>query len=178
MKIVVRHATLEDAADLARMHRATWQAAYRDMLPGHFLQSLDTPELKSIWERDIARYREAGNHIMVADTGYGLQGFVMFGRGREGIIPPDTRPGYKLGQIYSLYVMPDFLGRGLGKAMMKDAFDVLRGEGYTDVYLTTFEANTAAHKFYEKQGGINAGIVTTMEFGGKNMPNRTYRWDL
>src|ERR1700722_1937962 len=141
--ISVRHATIKDAADLARMHRATWQAAYRDMLPASFLQSLNNPEMEPTWEKDIARYQAAGNHIMLADTEHGAQGFVMFGRGREEVMTPADIPGNKLGQIYSLYVMPDFLKHGLGQAMMNAAFDVLREEKYTDVYLTAFEANGA-----------------------------------
>ncbi len=178
ISVSVRHAAIEDAADLARMHRATWQHAYRDVLPASFLQSLDTTELEPNWEKDITKYQEAGNHIMLADTEHGAQGFVMFGRGHEGVTTPATGPGHKLGQIYSLYVMPNFQKHGLGKTMMEIAFEVLGSESYTEVYLTTFEANVAAHRFYERQGGINAGVETIAEIGGENVLSRAYWWPL
>jgi len=180
LPVTIRHATLDDAAAMARLHVMTWQAAYRDMLPASFLQSLDIAALTPGWNTEIAKTLEADapSHIMLADTEHGPQGFVIFGPGREGVIAPTSNPNYKLGQIYSLYVMPAFLKLGLGHAMLNAAFEELRREKYTDIYLTVLEANLAAHKFYERQGGINANIKTTAEIGGKDVPSRAYWWAL
>ena len=189
--VSVRPATIEDAADMARLHVLTWRAAYHGMLPDDFLYKiLDIADQTPKWKAIIAGTMEPGatKHIMLADIGehgvradtreHSLQGFVIFRPGQGEITLDARNPDYKLGLIDSLYVMPDFWGCGLGHAMMKAAFEVLREEKYTDVYLTTFEENITAHGFYERQGGICAGIGPSMEFEGKTMASRAYRWSL
>ncbi|WP_075795935.1 GNAT family N-acetyltransferase [Massilia putida] len=53
--------------------------------------------------------------------------------------------------VWALFVRPGHEGRGLGKALLKQAVDWLFQAGHERVHLTT-GANTRADKFYAAQG--------------------------
>lgn len=48
--ITVRHATANDAAAIAQVHVASWQAAYRGLLPEALLVSLSVERRQRHWE--------------------------------------------------------------------------------------------------------------------------------
>ena len=50
--------------------------------------------------------------------------------------------------IDQLYVLPDFVGQGVGSLLLKHALESLS----RPVRLYTFQANTGASKFYERHG--------------------------
>src|ERR1700738_5194587 len=61
---MVRLATLDDAADIARVHVASWRTTYRDMLPDDFLASLNEEHYTERWKRVIT---EGSSRVHVVD---------------------------------------------------------------------------------------------------------------
>lgn len=51
-----------------------------------------------------------------------------------------------------LYILPNLIGTGLGKALMDESDSLARKEGYESIWLTTWEDDQVAKPFYAKQG--------------------------
>lgn len=56
------------------------------------------------------------------------------------------------GEIDRIYVHPDFMGKGAGKALMSYALERLKALGCKKAFLWVFEANTTAREFYRAMG--------------------------
>jgi ribosomal protein S18 acetylase RimI-like enzyme len=57
--------------------------------------------------------------------------------------------------LAELYVIPDRRGRGLGRALMKEVFEVARAEGASHIELNTSDDDVAARALYESLGFTN-----------------------
>lgn len=55
-------------------------------------------------------------------------------------------------EIDRIYVHPDFMGKGVGRALMSHALERLRGLGCDNVCLWVLEDNRVAREFYQAMG--------------------------
>jgi ribosomal protein S18 acetylase RimI-like enzyme len=55
-------------------------------------------------------------------------------------------------EVKRLYVRAAYRGRGIANALMEAVESFARDAGYESIYLDTFEALTAAVRFYERRG--------------------------
>ncbi len=60
------------------------------------------------------------------------------------------------GNIYLCYLLPEYLGRGFGKAMLDDMMDYARTSGVTKV---TLESTRTARQFYLRNGFVETGTM-------------------
>ena len=143
MSALVRDAVPEDALGIAGVQNRTWQEAYAHVFPAAQLASLDD-ERRAEWWTGLLEQRPARSHTVVVDGAYGVAGFVSVG--------PALAEPPPLGELYSIYVLPDESGRGLGQALMAEAVSRLRGEGFAEAILWVLEENPRTRRFYEAAG--------------------------
>jgi GNAT superfamily N-acetyltransferase len=74
------------------------------------------------------------------------------GRRDPGISAADPRDG----TIFALFVHPSYEGRGVGRALLPLACDLLRESGHATATLTT-EPGTRAEQFYRRDGWTEVG---------------------
>ena len=151
MELVIKKPeTEEEILGRAEVHRKTWQAAYRGLIPDSFLFD---PAFGERCER-IARRQTEG--ILIAKDGERVIGLAGFGRSRE-----EDRPGD--GEIFGLYVLPEYWGRGVGYALMNEA--ALRLDVCAGITLWVLEGNERAIRFYERYGFRFDGREQTIMVG-------------
>ena len=63
------------------------------------------------------------------------------------------------GEIHLCYLLPEYLGRGIGKAMLNDLLRNARLLGHRKV---TLESTRTARKFYKRNGFIETGATMGM----------------
>jgi ribosomal protein S18 acetylase RimI-like enzyme len=82
------------------------------------------------------------------------------GGGRCGPVrdPPEGLSGreIRVGEVYTLYVEPDFQNRGLGRRLLDALFRQLRADGCDTAVLWMLAANPTRF-FYEGLGGVRVG---------------------
>lgn len=180
MGAIVRRAVPEDAARIAEVHIGTWQVAYRGQLPDAFLDGLSEglSRRRESWRRTIAGGPDARPYsegeVWVAEVGGELAGFV-------GIGPPqqraDAQPG--VGELYAIYVDARHWERGVGSALLAQATERLRAQGYTSAILWVLASNERARRFYEARGWRpDGGVKTETRPGGVELNEVRYRVDL
>jgi len=73
-------------------------------------------------------------------------GFVIFGPCRD----EDAKRGQ--GEVYALYVEPEWWSAGVGRALLSHAQHALRALGFRDASLWVLESNERARRFYQVAG--------------------------
>lgn len=82
------------------------------------------------------------------------------GAGRD-----EAAPGW--GEIISIYLLPDYFGKGYAKPLIRAVCGELVARGFHDIYLWVLEENLRAQKFYQKNGFIQTQQSMQVEVGGK-----------
>jgi ribosomal protein S18 acetylase RimI-like enzyme len=132
----VRRATVDDAADVARLLH-DFNSEFEDETPGvEFLT------------RRVRELIEAGE-ITVLLVGEGPDGLAQL-RFRPQVFR-DSLEAY----LQELYVVPNHRGEGMGRALLEAAMETAREAGATFIDLDTSEDDVAARALYESAGFTN-----------------------
>jgi ribosomal protein S18 acetylase RimI-like enzyme len=141
---MVRPARLDDADTIARVHVASWQSTYRDLLPEDFLASLADANYAERWRRVL---EEGSSLVYVVEEVGEVVGFASGGRERAG------ESGYG-GELYAIYVLDAAQRRGHGRELVRGVVDGLRAMGLDDMIIWVLRDNQPARRFYERMGGV------------------------
>lgn len=167
-EIRIRPPAVTDADALGELHVATWRAAYHGLMPEATLQALSVEERVQRW-RSILEI--SPDRTVVADASGRLVGFASFGPSRD----PDGRREIT-GEIYGLYVAPDYWSRGVGWQLWTEARDRLCQAKFAEATLWVLEGNARARSFYERAGfARDLDAADTFQFDGLALPEVRYR---
>ncbi|MDQ3058270.1 MAG: GNAT family N-acetyltransferase [Pseudomonadota bacterium] len=154
----VRPATARDAKAIAEIHVATWQAAYKDVMPADHISKMSVEKRQAYW-REAIEFSEP--QLLVATHDDQIVGFVGFDRSRDA----NTRS--TVGEIWAIYVAPAHWGQGVGLALWDGARDGLKDEGCTQVTIWVLLRNERALQFCEHAAGFKREMpsLKTVAFG-------------
>jgi ribosomal protein S18 acetylase RimI-like enzyme len=154
----IRTASEADAEVIADVHIASMREAYRGLFPAEALARIDARDRIGRWREHLAK----GSSVTVlAETGGRPVGFADFGACRD----QDVVRG-AVGELMALYVCPAAWGRGVGFALIREALDRLRSDGFAEVVLWVLEGNRQALGFYERFGFVRDGSLRHREMYG------------
>jgi GNAT superfamily N-acetyltransferase len=147
-------ASARDAAGIAKVYVDTWRSTYAAVLPHRGLLGMSYEDQARQWSWTV---RDHGQSVIVAtEAGHDVVGFASFGPARRGDRPAagcfagddDAR----VGEVYTLYVLPDFQERGIGRLLLAAAFAALVEKRCDCGFLWALRDNHARY-FYERVGG-------------------------
>jgi ribosomal protein S18 acetylase RimI-like enzyme len=158
----VRPAIARDAQAIADIHVATWQAAYKDLMPADYLQTITAAKRLKYW-REAIEFSEP--QLLVATEGEQVVGFVGFDRSR------DAGTKSSVGEIWAIYVAPAHWRQGAGLALWDGAREGLKEEGCAQVTAWVLLRNEAALGFYEHAAGFKREMpsLKTVAFGSAKL---------
>jgi ribosomal protein S18 acetylase RimI-like enzyme len=163
-KITIRAARPDDAGPIARLDVETWQAAYAGILGTPYLAGLSAGRREIGWTSVI---RRAPRDVRVAVDGGGtIVGFGSCGRTRG---DPDFT-----GEVFTLYVAPDWQNQGIGRRLLLAMFAHLVGEGHKAAVIWVLRENPARF-FYQRLGGKEVRRKL-LPFNGEQVPASGYGW--
>jgi GNAT superfamily N-acetyltransferase len=155
---LVRPATARDAKAIAEIHVATWQAAYKDLIPADYISKMSVEKRLAYW-REAIEFGEP--QLLVATEDDKVIGFAGYDRSRDA----NTRA--TVGEIWAIYVSPAHWGQGAGLALWDGARDGLKEEGCTQVTIWVLLNNERALQFCEHAAGFKREMpsLKTVAFG-------------
>jgi GNAT superfamily N-acetyltransferase len=168
--VTLRHAHPGDAPDLARVYVQSWRETYPGLLPNTLLVNLSERRQAEAWRRQVMTVGRDHAVVVAEIKNYGIVGLASLGPSRDRGIP------YQ-GEVYALYVDPNFVGQGIGRALLRGAFRVLFERGHRSAVIWALKGNPARY-FYESQGGHEVATrkghmwgaeVTETGFGWENL---------
>lgn len=155
--MIIREATARDATQISSIIARSWRSAYQDLIDPVYLSRL--PE--EYWLPSVRSWLESGRmYGLMAETDAGAVGCIIFGRGRD-----DAYADW--GEIVSLYILPEYMSRGIGSKLLRKALASLRDDGFSRVYLWMIEGNNHAQAFYYKHGFVAAGNTVEYKIGSR-----------
>ncbi|MDD9908941.1 MAG: GNAT family N-acetyltransferase [Ahrensia sp.] len=144
LTIETRRAQSADAESISRVHEAAWRQAYCGMIPHKALDTMVRRRDMSWWARAI-RY---STRILVMEIMGEVVGYATLGGNRVATLP-------QKGEIYELYLTPEYQGVGLGKQLFLAARQELFRIGLTGCVVWVLEDNDPALRFYRNAGGVD-----------------------
>ncbi|GGV73327.1 N-acetyltransferase [Streptomyces gelaticus] len=165
----VRDMTAGDCEAVTRLRVRGWQAAYAGLVPQSYLDDMDLTVAEDTARRRVALTRGSALVNMVAERpGSGVIGWACYGPCREN--------GGRLarGELYALYVAPEQIGTGAGRALMAEVLARAAADGFTGLTLWVLKENAPARRFYERAGFCPDGAEESFEADGVLVPEVRY----
>lgn len=167
----VREASPADAEAVARVARASWQAAYDDLLGREAVDAtVDEWYAPERLRAELERATETtGTVFLVAEPdtdGVAGDDPPVVGFANAGSARTDDDPAEAF--FSRLYVHPDRWGDGAGTALTGAVGRRLRDAGFETVWLEVFAANDVGRSFYESLGFERVDAVEET-FGGTTL---------
>ncbi|GAC1347915.1 MAG: GNAT family N-acetyltransferase [Ktedonobacteraceae bacterium] len=165
--MLIRRATPEAAAGIARVRVDTWRAAYRGIVPDEFLDNMSYAGNESRWAERLSDVDNQVYTFVAIDESGQIFGFVSGGPNR------DNDPVYK-SELYAIYILPSHHGLGIGRRLTVALVEKLLETGFDSMLLWVFTDNLA-RRFYEALGGQ---LIKSSQFelNGTNIDEVAYGW--
>ncbi|HZH25995.1 MAG TPA: GNAT family N-acetyltransferase [Azospirillaceae bacterium] len=171
MNVIIRPARPQDATQIARVHVSSWRSTYPGMLPSNYLVRMSVPVQAERWRRQLRDPQRAKGTFVVAAsssvTGTGVVGFGSCGAQRTAL------DGFR-GEFYTIYLLDEVQGFGLGRHLMAAMAADMMGGGM-DSALVWVLGNNPARWFYERLGGEKVAEMPS-EFAGGAITEVAYGW--
>ena len=162
--IEIRRAKASDAAAVADTHDEAWRGAYQGVIPGVELEKLVTRRGADWWDSAIRK----GSRIAILAFGDKVAGYANYGRNR-------ARSLYYDGEIYELYLRPEFQGLGFGRKLFSAARRDLVQSGLQSLVVWALSDNEQAVGFYRALGG-KAVARSSERFGARTLDKVAFAW--
>jgi ribosomal protein S18 acetylase RimI-like enzyme len=163
--IEIRRAKASDAAAVADTHDEAWRGAYQGVIPGIELERLVTRRGPDWWDSAIRK----GSRISILAFGDKVAGYANYGRNR-------ARSLFYEGEIYELYLRPEYQGLGFGRRLFTSARRDLAQSGLKSLVVWALSDNDPAVDFYRALGG-KAVARSSERFGEKSLDKVAFAWN-
>ncbi len=162
--IEIRRAKPSDAEPLAATHDLAWRTAYQGIIPGPELDKLINRRGAEWWEGAIRK----GSRISILAFGDTIAGYANYGRNR-------ARSLYYDGEIYELYLRPEFQGLGFGRRLFTAARRDLAQSALKSLIVWALSENENAVEFYRALGGKPVAR-SSEKFGARVLDKVAFGW--
>lgn len=149
----VRAATIADAEECARVHAASFEAAYGR--PRDLEQTVEA--WRGIFENDCVPFVAEENGTIVGVLNVG---------------PASEDQG--IGELHVIYVLEEAWGTSAGQLLIDQAHETLSAR-FDEAVLTVLADNPRARRFYERNGWTLDEERTELHFGGEPTEVARYR---
>ena len=161
----IRRAREADTQRIAEIYVETWRTTYAGTLPDRVLIGMSSERQTIYWARAIRQGREL---IYVAEDDEA--GVVAVGSAG----PNRARGNRFTGEVYTLYVHPDYQNQGIGQQLLGRLFQELAQHGMNSAVIWVLAPNPSRF-FYEAMGGKRVGDRDE-ELWGTTLKEIAYGW--
>jgi ribosomal protein S18 acetylase RimI-like enzyme len=164
--MLVRRATSADAPLIAQVQVEGWRSTYRGIVADEFLDTMSTEAHTRQWLDALDR----PEHLtwVVEAKNDGMVAFADGGPERTG------RQDFR-GELYAIYILHGWRGRGIGKRLVRQAAGALL-ESDMETMLVWVLADNPHRRFYEALGGRPVD-EQEIQIGNQRLVEVAYGWD-
>lgn len=146
--IRVRRADVADVAAVREVGLKTWPVAYDGLASPEFIEE----GLAAWWSPEVVERGIQRGITLVALDDEQIVGMVGVGREDDFWV------------MWKLYVLPEYQGKGVGKALLEAAISALPADA-TQLLLDVLITNEPAIRFYRKHGFVEARDLPQRDLG-------------
>lgn len=142
----LRLANASDLSDIANLFLNCWTISYANVLSQETREAMTLDSAMELWERALTTNLDR-------KTILALENDELLGFFRVGSDPKNSLRGH----LFSLYISPDFAGKGFGKTLLEAAIEEIKVQGFSLMSLWVFDENKIAKSLYAKYGFVVTG---------------------
>jgi GNAT superfamily N-acetyltransferase len=168
--VLVRPAAIDDAEAIANIHLDSWDATYRGLISDSYIDLLLSQRAERVerWRSNLAG-QPPEHRTWVAEREGAVVGFCGTGPGA------DEEAARGTGEVHAIYLRPDVVGTGVGRALFGHCVVDLRARGFNPLTLWVLRENAHARRFYEAAGWRPDGAEKVEERPGDALHEVRYR---
>ncbi len=168
--VTIRLAASDDADLLSDLNCRTWIATYRGALPPAALEQgiIEREGWRDLIARGLSLTGERDSQVLLADCDGQPAGFAWAGLAR-------ASHGVWDGEVYMLYVLPEWQKRGVGRALLSECARHLVRRGLFDLGAWCVAGNANGRGFYRAMGG-ELSEQRNITMAGAKVPLVGYSW--
>jgi GNAT superfamily N-acetyltransferase len=166
---MLRIATLADVPGIARVHVDSWRTTYAGLMPDSILANISLEKRTLNMERIIRSQPENAITYVVEESG-AIVGFAQCGPNRDLEID-----GAYHGELYGIYLLAEWQGKGLGKQLVQAVARFLLSHQVESMIVWALASNRPACSFYEALGGVFVR-EREIDIQGHAMIEASYGW--
>lgn len=159
----VRRGRPSDAEGLANVFREAWSHTYRGILPETHIEFMIERRSAAWWRRAI----RAPRGFTTLEVSEDVVGYAIYGTRRS--------DGWRRGEIFELYIAPDYQGLGFGELLFESCRHRLDLRKYRGLVAWALAENERAIDFYWRRGG-RPFTETTETFDKKSIRKIGFSW--
>lgn len=168
MILDVREARLVDAKSLARVEVDSWRDTYPTLLPKNYLaKTMRVAKTRAGWRRRLTEGGETTIVVVPRRAPERVLGYATYGPSRTASLP-------YVAEVYAIYLLPEFVGQGLGRRLLAAVARRCINAGITSLCVEVLERNP--NRFFYDAMGAKLAANKTHWFGGANLPTLVYGW--
>ena len=166
--IRIRPGTPADIPVISQAYVASWRSTYQGFAPEVFVKGLTIEAASKIFA-DSLKPNSYSYFLHVAETPEGrIVGFADGGKERG-------HPERGTGELYAIYLLPEFQRRGIGKKLFNAAVQSLAQSGISSMEVWVL-AQSPYRKFYEAMGGKLREGIKKLDVAGHTLQLVSYVW--
>jgi ribosomal protein S18 acetylase RimI-like enzyme len=167
-EITIRQARPADARGIARLDIETWRTTYAGVLTTAYLVGLSERRREAGWRAVIQR-EPRDVRVATGEAG-AILGF--------GSCGPNRGERFFTGEVFTLYVAPDWQNQGIGRRLLIALFRRLVATGRRSAIVWVLRDNPSRF-FYERLGAqrtsrksivIGSAVVEAVAYGWRDVP--------
>lgn len=167
-EITIRAGRVSDARSIARLDIETWRATYAGVLSASYLIGLSERRREAGWRAVILR-EPRDVRVAVSSSGT-IVGF--------GSCGPNRGDRFFTGEVFTLYVAPDWQNQGIGRRLLIALFRRLVAAGRRSAILWVLRDNPSrffyerlgAHQVSRKPLAVGGMAVEAFAYGWRDLP--------
>jgi len=168
-RITIRSARPGDARGIARLDVETWRTTYAGMLSAAYLVGLSEGRREIGWRRVILR--EPRDVRVAVEDGNTILGF--------GSCGPNRGDRFFSGEVFTLYVAPDWQNQGIGRRLLIALFRRLVAVGRPSALVWVLRDNPSrffyerlgAHQVSRKAFAVGGAEIEAVAYGWRDLPS-------
>jgi ribosomal protein S18 acetylase RimI-like enzyme len=154
---VTQNALERDLSQIARVHMMVWQSTYVGIVPQDYLDALNYNTRLERWQKQSGNIGTT-RQIFAATLEGKIVGFADCGAAH-------SKDMQDYGELYSIYILKEAQGMGIGKALLEVIKAALVARGFKTMLVWVLLDNLAV-QFYKHLGGLEIKRKN-IEIGGK-----------
>jgi len=150
-EVKIRRATASDANLLAALGAATMYETYFETddpqdMSKYIVDNFNPPSVK-------AELEDKNNTFFLAEINGKIIGYAKLREGQ----PVEAVKDKNALELHRLYVLEKMTRHGIGEILMRKCLEEAKSNGFDALWLSVFDLNVRAQKFYEKLGFTQVG---------------------
>jgi GNAT superfamily N-acetyltransferase len=167
--VVLRDALPGDARAMAELNVRGWRAFFPGLVPQALIEGQEVEPRARYWEEHLPS--APPERTWVAERAGRVVGLTHTGPSRDPDVP-------EAAEVYGMYVEPEVVGTGVGRALMSAALEDFRAGPWEEAILWTLPGDHRAARFYRSWGWQPDGGTKTGHTPLGDLPEVRYRLHL